>query len=104
MAVATSALDAACATGIPISKIGKESLSTLWSYRHVQHPRSGATCEAYGMRVVILGGYGVFGSRLAELLVRDGHDVVITGRDAAKLAGLAKRLNCQHRKIKGSGL
>lgn len=48
------------------------------------------------MRVVILGGYGVFGSRLAELLVRDGHDVVITGRDATKLSGLAKRLNCQH--------
>lgn len=48
------------------------------------------------MRVVILGGYGVFGSRLAGLLVRDGHDVVITGRDAEKLAGLAKRLNCRY--------
>lgn len=48
------------------------------------------------MRVVILGGYGVFGSRLAELLVRDGHDVVITGRDSAKLSDLAKQLNCRH--------
>ena len=48
------------------------------------------------MRVVILGGYGVFGSRLAELLVRDGHDVVITGRDAGKLTKLAKRLGCRH--------
>ncbi len=48
------------------------------------------------MRVVILGGYGVFGSRLAELLVRDGHEVVVTGRDASKIARLAQRLNCQH--------
>lgn len=51
------------------------------------------------MRVVILGGYGVFGSRLAELLVRDGHDVVITGRDAGKLSGLAKRLTCKHMSV-----
>lgn len=48
------------------------------------------------MRVVVLGGYGVFGSRLAELLVRDGNDVVITGRDQGKLAALAERLRCQH--------
>lgn len=48
------------------------------------------------MRVVILGGYGVFGSRLAELLKRDGHEVIITGRDEAKLTKLAGRLNCQH--------
>jgi len=48
------------------------------------------------MRVVVLGGYGVFGSRLAELLVRDGNDVVITGRDQAKLAALAERLQCEH--------
>jgi len=96
MAVATSALYAARAPRLLISKIGKESLSTLWPYKHVQHPRSSASSEAYGMRVVILGGYGVFGSRLAELLVRDGHDVVITGRDAAKLSEFAKRLNCRH--------
>jgi saccharopine dehydrogenase-like NADP-dependent oxidoreductase len=48
------------------------------------------------MRVVILGGYGVFGSRLAELLVRDGHDVLIIGRDERKLTELSKRLNCRH--------
>lgn len=48
------------------------------------------------MRVVVLGGYGVFGSRLAELLVRDGHEVVITGRDEARLSQLANRLNCRH--------
>lgn len=38
------------------------------------------------MKVVILGGYGVFGSRLAELLRRDGHAVWVAGRriDAAR--------------------
>lgn len=48
------------------------------------------------MRVVVLGGYGVFGSRLAELLVRDGHDVVITGRDVGNLTRQAERLDCGH--------
>jgi hypothetical protein len=46
--------------------------------------------------VVVLGGYGVFGSRLAALLVRDGHEVFITGRDQAKLATLARQLRCRH--------
>lgn len=45
------------------------------------------------MRIVILGGYGVFGSRLAELLVRDDHEVVIAGRDESKLLALAAHLN-----------
>ena len=48
------------------------------------------------MRVVVLGGYGVFGSRLAELLMRDGHDVLIAGRHLGKLAALAARLRCKH--------
>ncbi len=48
------------------------------------------------MRIVILGGCGVFGSRLAELLVRDGHAVVVTGRDRQKTAALAARLHCEH--------
>lgn len=34
------------------------------------------------MKVVILGGYGVFGSRLANLLVRDGHQVWLAGRSS----------------------
>lgn len=39
------------------------------------------------MKVVILGGTGVFGSRLARLLVRDGHDVTLAARsDASALA------------------
>ncbi|MEH6635169.1 MAG: DUF4166 domain-containing protein [Halioglobus sp.] len=36
------------------------------------------------MKVVIVGGYGVFGSRLAELLLRDGHTVWLAGRDLEK--------------------
>ena len=36
------------------------------------------------MKVVVLGGYGVFGSRLAELLLRDGHTVWLAGRDLEK--------------------
>ena len=48
------------------------------------------------MRVLILGGYGVFGSRLGELLTRDGCEVVIAGRngtaareEAARIGGAA---------------
>ena len=47
------------------------------------------------MRVVVLGGYGVFGSRLAELLVRDGHEVVIAGRSPGKARALAEQLCCE---------
>lgn len=34
------------------------------------------------MKVAIIGGAGVFGSRLARMIVRDGHDVVLIGRNA----------------------
>ena len=47
------------------------------------------------MKVVVLGGYGVFGSRLAELLVRDGHDVVIAGRSLGQARALAEQLCCK---------
>ena len=46
------------------------------------------------MKVVIAGGYGVFGSRLAELLVRDGHEVIVAGRDITKAQEAANRLKC----------
>ena len=36
------------------------------------------------MKVLILGGYGVFGGRLARLLIEDGYRVVIAGRSAEK--------------------
>ena len=47
------------------------------------------------MKVVILGGTGVFGSRIAELLVRDGHDVVIAVRRHRPAEKLARRLGAR---------
>ena len=38
------------------------------------------------MKVLILGGYGVFGGRLARLLLEDGIEVIVAGRDAGKAA------------------
>lgn len=46
------------------------------------------------MKVLIVGGYGVFGERLARLLLRDGHAVTIAGRDAARAGALARTLGC----------
>lgn len=46
------------------------------------------------MKVLILGGTGVFGSRLARLLVRDGHSVTLVGRNLAAARSLAQELGC----------
>ncbi|MGL4237895.1 DUF4166 domain-containing protein [Tabrizicola sp.] len=45
------------------------------------------------MKVLILGGYGVFGEKLARLLVRDGHQVTIAGRNLPAAQRLATELN-----------
>ncbi|MBT0956195.1 DUF4166 domain-containing protein [Alphaproteobacteria bacterium KMM 3653] len=52
------------------------------------------------MRVVIIGGYGVFGGRLARLLLQRGHEVVVAGRRleaarefAQEVGGSAARLD-----------
>ncbi len=42
------------------------------------------------MKIVVIGGAGVFGSRLARMLLRDGHDVVIAGRSATSLTAMAQ--------------
>jgi hypothetical protein len=44
------------------------------------------------MQVLILGGYGNFGKRIARLLTRSGIAVTIAGRDSAKASELAKSL------------
>ena len=36
------------------------------------------------MKVVVLGGYGVFGAKVVDLLVRDGHVVKVAGRSRSK--------------------
>lgn len=55
------------------------------------------------MRVLILGGYGVFGSRLAELLTRDGCEIVIAGRDGAKAHNAAARIGGSALRLDRSG-
>ncbi|WGW02330.1 SDR family oxidoreductase [Tropicibacter oceani] len=52
------------------------------------------------MKVLVLGGYGVFGERLARLLVKDGHAVCIAGRNqvaaqrlAGEIGGAARRMD-----------
>ena len=47
------------------------------------------------MKVVILGGYGVFGALLAEVLIRDGHTVWIAGRNLKKAQACARKLGAQ---------
>src|ERR1700759_1143487 len=44
------------------------------------------------MTALILGGYGNFGKRIAELLVRSKIPVVIAGRDRSKATALRARL------------
>ena len=44
------------------------------------------------MQVLILGGYGNFGKRIAELLTRAGVAVIVAGRDGVKAGALVKSL------------
>ncbi|EBA12583.1 SDR family oxidoreductase [Roseobacter sp. CCS2] len=44
------------------------------------------------MKVGVIGGSGVFGSRLARLLVRDGHDVIIIGRSLPSAQAAADQI------------
>lgn len=41
------------------------------------------------MKIIVIGGGGVFGSRLAEMLTRDGHDVTLAGRRAPREVAMA---------------
>ena len=55
------------------------------------------------MKVIVLGGSGVFGSRLADLLCRDGHQVFIGGRRPEPLRAVADRLGCTPVRIDRDG-
>ncbi len=46
------------------------------------------------MKILVLGGYGVFGSRLARLLIADGHEICIAGRNLEAAQSCAKALGC----------
>ncbi len=56
------------------------------------------------MNLLIIGGYGVFGSRLASLLVRDGHDLTVAGRDIGAAQALAQTFGCAARSLDRNGL
>lgn len=43
------------------------------------------------MKVLILGGYGVFGGHCARLLIEDGHEVFVAGRSLPKAQAFAAR-------------
>lgn len=58
---------------------------------------------AAALRIVVIGGYGVFGSLLSELLVRDGHRVWIAGRTHAKAAKVADRIGAKALTIDRTG-
>lgn len=47
------------------------------------------------MKILVLGGYGVFGERLARLLVADGHELCIAGRNLEAAERLAADLGCR---------
>lgn len=51
------------------------------------------------MKVVITGGYGVFGSLTARLLARDGHQLWLAGRRPEKGRALAQELGAQTMKL-----
>ncbi len=51
------------------------------------------------MKVVVIGGYGVFGSLTARLLARDGHQLWLVGRHPEKGRALAQDLNAQTLKL-----
>ena len=54
------------------------------------------------MNVLILGGYGVFGGRLAGLLAKDGHTVKIAGRSFDKARTFASRIGASPLELDGS--
>ena len=55
------------------------------------------------MKVLILGGTGVFGMRLARLLARDGHQITIAARSLPAAQALAAELNASALQIDRNG-
>lgn len=57
------------------------------------------TAELTGTSTLIAGGTGAMGAALAQRIIDAGGEVVLTGRDAAKLAGTAARFGATARTI-----
>jgi saccharopine dehydrogenase-like NADP-dependent oxidoreductase len=55
------------------------------------------------MRVLIVGGYGVFGGRLARLLLKDGVDVIVAGRDLQRAREFTSRFGGDALKVDVTG-
>ncbi|KJZ19753.1 SDR family oxidoreductase [Loktanella sp. S4079] len=55
------------------------------------------------MRIIVLGGYGVFGAKLVELLTRDKHEVIVAGRSAEKAEALAAQYGAGHVAVDRTG-
>lgn len=51
------------------------------------------------MKVIILGGYGVFGGRLARLSLRDGHEVWVAGRSLDRALRFSREYGGQPLKL-----
>ncbi|MDA0660281.1 MAG: saccharopine dehydrogenase NADP-binding domain-containing protein [Planctomycetota bacterium] len=50
-------------------------------------------------KIVVFGGYGVFGRHVSEELVRRGHAVTIAGRDRERARQLSERLGPRHHSV-----
>jgi uncharacterized protein YbjT (DUF2867 family) len=44
------------------------------------------------MKVLVVGGYGVFGGRLARLLLKDGFEVIVAGRDRKRAGEFSSQI------------
>jgi NAD(P)-dependent dehydrogenase (short-subunit alcohol dehydrogenase family) len=64
-------------------------------------PTNKAGSEAAPKSVVVIGGTGGIGHAIAEFYAKQGNQVLITGRDATRTAGIAKEMGA---KVRGIGL
>jgi saccharopine dehydrogenase-like NADP-dependent oxidoreductase len=55
------------------------------------------------MKVIVIGGYGMFGSRLCRLLARDGHQVWVAGRSLTKARSMASKLGAKPLRLNRDG-
>lgn len=55
------------------------------------------------MKIIVLGGYGVFGAKLVDLLTRDKHEVIVAGRSTEKAEALAAQFGAGHLAVDRSG-